>query len=131
MRGQARGAEFWAGMVSEWRQSGEPLGRFARRHGVAPNSLAYWVDKTVPRVLPVTVVDGRGAPAMVELSVRGAVLRLHRSPELTLVRSTDLTREGGRCSRRGRRSAWAAGDMGAWSPRASGAVSAGGGTGLR
>ena len=76
MRGQAKRAEFWAGMVSEWQRSGEPMGRFARQHGVSPNSLAYWVDKAGPRLLPVTVVDGGVAPGMVELSVRGAVVRL-------------------------------------------------------
>lgn len=81
MGGRRRPESFWMGLVGEWRASGLPLARFARARGVAPNSLAYWVEREAPpvRLLQVAVkqsvvdVDAR---ARVELALRGAVLRL-------------------------------------------------------
>jgi hypothetical protein len=29
-------------LVKEWRASGEPVGRFAARHGMGENGLRYW-----------------------------------------------------------------------------------------
>lgn len=40
-------------LVAQWRASGEPQARFARRHGVRPWTLWYWSRKTTRTRLPV------------------------------------------------------------------------------
>ena len=47
-------------LVTQWRASGEPQARFARRHGVRPWTLWYWSRKpasppTAPTFVPVHV----------------------------------------------------------------------------
>ena len=79
MGGRRRPASFWLGLVSEWRASGQPLSRFAKAHGVAPNSLAHWVGRGAA---PVRLLQVEGPEAVspasghVEMRVRGVFLRL-------------------------------------------------------
>ena len=60
-------------LVKEWRASGEPVGRFAARHGMSENGFRYWRLQFAPGRLappikdpvafaPARVVDD-GAPA--------------------------------------------------------------------
>jgi transposase-like protein len=50
-------------LVTQWRASGEPQARFARRHGVQPWTLWYWSRKatppTPPMFVPVQVTPAR------------------------------------------------------------------------
>jgi transposase-like protein len=59
-------------LVAQWRASGEPQARFARRHGVRPWTLWYWSRKTMtPTPPPPTFVPVRvtAAPASSRLEV--------------------------------------------------------------
>ena len=42
-------------LVAQWRASGEPQARFARRHGVRPWTLWYWSRKPAPASTPTFV----------------------------------------------------------------------------
>ena len=78
---QRRAESEWLSLVSAWRRSGSSVSRFAREHGVAVNSLAYWVnrEKKRTRLVKVEVVEAPVASASVELLVRGAVMRVSTS----------------------------------------------------
>jgi transposase len=41
-RGRGRGAEHWAQLVAQWRQSGLTASAFAHKHGVSRTSLYWW-----------------------------------------------------------------------------------------
>ncbi|MEZ5417265.1 MAG: hypothetical protein R2708_07975 [Vicinamibacterales bacterium] len=43
-------------LVAQWRASGEPQARFARRHGVRPWTLWYWSRKMATTPAPPTFV---------------------------------------------------------------------------
>ena len=97
MAGRRRPESFWRGLVAEWREAGIPLARFAKSRGVAPNSLAYWVDRGASPIR-LLHVDVRGAVAEVpaahmELLVRGAVLRL--STDVAAAWVAELIRHAG------------------------------------
>jgi len=63
-RGYWRAAEGQV-MVEAWRRSGEPLGKFARRHGVDRRRVAWWalrLEEREPRPVrfhPVRLAGGR------------------------------------------------------------------------
>ena len=78
------------GLVEQWRASGEPLSRFAGRHGLTENGFRYWNERfgrkhprrgpcsTPPVFTPVRVVDDAGAVGSVALEIRlagGDVIR--------------------------------------------------------
>jgi transposase-like protein len=50
-------------LVAQWRASGEPQARFARRHGVRPWTLWYWSRKTAAPPAPPTFVPVQVTPA--------------------------------------------------------------------
>lgn len=57
-------------LVAQWRASGEPQARFARRHGVRPWTLWYWSRKGTPPApasptfVPVQVTPLPAAPCL-------------------------------------------------------------------
>lgn len=58
-------------LVAQWRASGEPQARFARRHGVRPWTLWYWSRKAVaaptsPTFVPVQVAVA-AEPSLIEI----------------------------------------------------------------
>lgn len=61
---RARTAVQMQRLVAQWRASGEPQARFARRHGVAPWTLWYWSRKAAdtPTFVPVQVTPAPEAP---------------------------------------------------------------------
>lgn len=66
-------------LVRQWRASGEPQARFARRHGVRPWTLWYWSQKVgrapsarkpSPAFVPVAVVpDASPVTAAIEVTL--------------------------------------------------------------
>lgn len=77
MRRPAQVAKMTA-LVRQWRASGEPQARFARRHGVRPWTLWYWsqkvgrapsVRKARPTFVPVTVVADAATPVTPAIEV--------------------------------------------------------------
>lgn len=59
---RARTAVQMQRLVAQWRASGEPQARFARRHGVPPWTLWYWSRKTATTTDPPTFVPVQVTP---------------------------------------------------------------------
>jgi transposase-like protein len=78
--GRARGRTFWESLVAEVRAGDAPI-EVARRHGVSPSGLGYWVRQLPPpktraqepRLLPVRVA----AAALSRRSLRLVVGEAH------------------------------------------------------
>lgn len=81
-----RGREFWQGLISEFERSDVFVDHasFARRHGVRLATFRTWLYRLRAgarrrgegvRVLPVTILGGRGGGGEVELEVNGIALR--------------------------------------------------------
>lgn len=74
-------------LVAQWRASGEPQARFARRHGVRPWTLWYWSRKLVD--------TSRGpagtGPAFVPVQVISEPPRVAAPIEVVLVSGERLT----------------------------------------
>ena len=77
MRGQKRSEAEWRELLAGWRSSGQPMGQYAREHGVPANSLAYWVKRDAGEAMRLVRVQPDALPAEAEVSVvvDGAVLR--------------------------------------------------------
>jgi hypothetical protein len=95
-------------LVKEWRASAEPVGRFAKRHGMSENGFRYWRLQFAPGRLappikdPVTFAPARvvddGAPANpAALEIRlttGDVIRTESGISIERLRSViQLLRE--------------------------------------
>ena len=74
-------------LVAQWRASGEPQARFARRHGVQPWTLWYWSRKPAAQARGVA----GAAPAFLPVQVIAEPRPVAASIEVVLVSGERLT----------------------------------------
>ena len=76
MRRRRRSEAEWRELLAGWRSSGQPLGRYAREHGIPVNSLGYWVKRDGGEDVRLVRVrkDTPPADAEVRVEVAGAML---------------------------------------------------------
>jgi hypothetical protein len=62
-----------AGLVKQWRSSGEPAAAFCRRQGIKPQKLSYW-ERALGMAGPASQrARGRGASGLVPIRLLGGV----------------------------------------------------------